>query len=88
MDAETLLDEADGRLTRCVIWHPELRLEILKHQKHIQAALINPPEDLDGFMRKTMEWMTMLMVTMPDLDEHLRPVIEKIKFEFDRAATR
>lgn len=88
MDAETLLDEADGRLTRCVIWHPEISQVIANHQKHVKAALVQLPEDLDGFMREVMQRLTMLMVTMPELDEHLRPVVEKIQLEFDRAATR
>jgi len=88
LDAETLLDEADGRLTRCVIFHPEISLGVMKHQKHIRAALIRLPEDLDGFMREVMQRLTMLMVTMPELDEHLRPVVEKIQNEFTRAATR
>ncbi len=77
-----LLDEVDGRMTRAVIGWPAIKNYVWAQQKHVKHALNHHEQvDMHEVLEQTRGWMISSMVNYPDLDEHFRPIVNKINDE-------
>lgn len=75
MNADTLLDELDGRLTAVWVKYPDTRLFLLSFQKHVKYALKNPAgADVKKVLRKGRRWLSEVMWKHP----LFRPEFEKM----------
>lgn len=72
------LDEANGRLTRVLLKHPDAGFIVEPIRKHVKFAL-NRPElaDLEKTVRDTKGRMTAAAVNYQELEEEFMPVVEK-----------
>lgn len=85
MNADTLLDELNGRLTSVVVRYPDTRLFIWSYQKHILFALKNPGKaKVSKVIRKGRKWLSEVMWKHP----FLRPEFEKMVEAIDRFELR
>lgn len=76
---QELFDEIDGRMTRVTIGWPETWGLVWKQQKHVRYALNNPEKvDEKKIVTDTRGWLIARMVEYPQLDEHFRPIVNKI----------
>lgn len=79
MNADTLLDEIDGRLTAVCVKYPDARLFILSYQKHVQFALKNPGKaKIEKVITKGRKWLREVMWKHPIFRPEFQKIIDAI----------
>lgn len=77
-----LLEEIDARLTTLVIGWPAAEPLIRGIQKHVKYGLNNPEKvDAHSLLQHTRGMMFAAMVNVPEFEDLLRPLAEKIDKE-------
>ena len=78
-DADTILDELNGRLTSVTVKYPEAKPFIQSFQKHVVFALNNPKERRMGkLLKKGREWLNTMAWKHPIFREDFMPMVKAI----------
>jgi hypothetical protein len=90
MNADTLLDQLNGRLTVVVVEYPATKPFIWSFQKHIQYALKHPGKaNIGKLLRKGKRWLSEMMWKHPMFRPEFMGMVELIdKFNESRTSAR